>query len=128
MRLCNFYKGTSSVPSCLLTGLYSPSKWGLLFQERIRSLQTKLTPRRGANMIMTELFPLKMYPFTSTHCMLVDYSLVIYWTSQFVILGVTGLFCHFYSILGGKSCIQTMQALIRRHMVWRLIWVCTVCL
>ena len=28
----------------------------------------------------------------------------------------------------GKSCYQTMLALIRRHMLWRLILVCTVCL
>ena len=34
-----------------------------------------------------------------THCILVDSSTVICWTSPFVILGVSGLFCHFYSIL-----------------------------
>ena len=35
---------------------------------------------------------------------LVDSSTVICWTSPFVILGVSGLFCHFYSIFDRKSC------------------------
>ena len=34
-----------------------------------------------------------------THCILVDSSAVIGWMSPFVILGVSCLFCHFYSIL-----------------------------
>ena len=33
-----------------------------------------------------------------THCILVDSSIAICWTSSFVILGMSGLFCHFYSI------------------------------
>ena len=39
-----------------------------------------------------------------THCILVDSSTVICWMGPFVILGVSGLFCYFYSIFGGKSC------------------------
>ena len=39
-----------------------------------------------------------------THCILVDSSIVICWISLFVILGVSGLFCHFYSIFDEKSC------------------------
>ena len=35
-------------------------------------------------------------------------STVICWVSPFVILGVSGLFCRFYSIFDGKSCKQTM--------------------
>ena len=35
---------------------------------------------------------------------LVDSSTVICWTNPFVILGVSGLFCHFYSIFDRKSC------------------------
>ena len=38
------------------------------------------------------------------HCKLVDSSIVICWTSPFVNLGVSGLFCGFYSIFEGKSC------------------------
>ena len=37
-----------------------------------------------------------------THCILVDSSNVKCWTSPFVILGVSGLFCPFYSIFHGK--------------------------
>ena len=39
-----------------------------------------------------------------THCILVDASTVICWTSPFAILEMLGLFCHFYSIFGGKPC------------------------
>ena len=38
-----------------------------------------------------------------THCILVDSSTVKCWTSPFVILGVSGLFCSFYSIFDGIS-------------------------
>ena len=37
-----------------------------------------------------------------THCILVDSSTVICWTSIFIILGVLGLFCHFHSIFRWK--------------------------
>ena len=50
---------------------------------------------------------------------------VIYWTSQFVILGVSGLF-RFNSIFNGKSSKQTLKTMIRRHVMWCLILVCTV--
>ena len=43
-----------------------------------------------------------------THCILVDSSTVVSWMSQFDILGMSGLFCHFYSFFDGKSCCQTM--------------------
>ena len=36
-------------------------------------------------------------------CILVDSSTVICWTSPIVILGVSGLFCRFYSSFDGKS-------------------------
>ena len=44
------------------------------------------------------------------HNILLDSSTVICWTSPFVILGVSGLFCRFYSIFNiyGKSCQQTI--------------------
>ena len=43
-----------------------------------------------------------------THCIPVDSSTVICWMSPFVILGVSGLFCRFYSIFDRKSCKQTV--------------------
>ena len=42
----------------------------------------------------------KLFPLTQ--CILVDYSTIVCWTSPFVILGVLGLFCHFYTIFYGK--------------------------
>ena len=62
------------------------------------------------------------------HCILVNSSAVLSYMSAFVILGVSGLFCHFHSIFDGKSFQQTMQTLIRCHIMWHLIWICTVCL
>ena len=38
-----------------------------------------------------------------THCILLDYSIVVCWWSPFVIEGLLGLFCCFYSISDGKS-------------------------
>ena len=55
-----------------------------------------------------------------------DYAILIYWTSPFLILGVSGVFFHFYINFLQKSCMQTVKTLIRR--MWRLIWVCTGCL
>ena len=43
-----------------------------------------------------------------THCIMAESSTVLCWTSQFVNLRMLGLFSHFYSILDGKSCQQTM--------------------
>ena len=40
-----------------------------------------------------------------THCILVDSSTLICWTSPFVILGVSDLLCRFYSIFDGKSLL-----------------------
>ena len=42
--------------------------------------------------------------FLLTYCILVDSSTVICWMSSFVIFGVLGLFCCFYSIFDEKSC------------------------
>ena len=43
-------------------------------------------------------------PPGTSHCILVNSSTVICWTSPFDNLGVLGLFCNFYSIFDGKSC------------------------
>ena len=53
---------------------------------------------------------------------LVDSS-VIYWMSPFVILGLLGLCSHFYSAFDGNSSWQTVQILVRCHIMWCLIWV-----
>ena len=41
--------------------------------------------------------------FLQTHCILVDFSIVIFWTSPFVVLGVSGLGGRFYSSFDGTS-------------------------
>ena len=58
----------------------------------------------------------------------VDYSITINWTSPFPMLGVSGVLFYFYSISNSNSCYQTVKTLIRRRVLRRLIWVCTVCL
>ena len=40
----------------------------------------------------------------NNHGILTDSSTAIFWTKALVVLGVSGLFCRFYSIFGGKSC------------------------
>ena len=50
------------------------------------------------------LYDWKFFPYKTfrkiqtclTHCLLIDSSAVISWTSPYVILGVSGLFCRFY--------------------------------
>ena len=43
------------------------------------------------------------------------------------ILNVLGGTFHFYSNFHRTFCKQTVETLIRRHVMWRLVWVCTVC-
>ena len=53
---------------------------------------------------------LQMYLFSVlafyvlTHCILIDSSTVICWTSPFVILEMSALFCGFYSYFDRKYC------------------------
>ena len=65
---------------------------------------------------------------TLTHLCLMDLSILINWTSPFSILGVSDVLYHFYSISSRYSSWQTVKTLIRRRVLRRLIWVCTVCL
>ena len=44
-----------------------------------------------------------MFGFLLIHCLLVDSLAVTCWTSPFVILGLSGLFCHFYSIIEANT-------------------------
>ena len=54
-------------------------------------------------MVLTEVF-VYMRCLCLTNCILVDSSTVIFWTSPFVILGVSVLFCRFYPIFDEKTC------------------------
>ena len=58
---------------------------------------------------------METYPHILIHCILVDSSTVIHvgWTSLFVILGASGLFCLFcrlYSILDGNPVSKQCRA------------------
>ena len=52
---------------------------------------------------------------------------LINWTSPFPILELLGGIFHFYSNFKRKFCLQTVENLIRRHILRRLIWFYTVC-
>ena len=59
---------------------------------------------------------------------LMDLPTIIKWTNQFPILGVLGAIVHFNSKFDRTFSKHTMENLIRRRVLWRLIWVCTACL
>ena len=63
-----------------------------------------------------------------TYLNLMDLPTIINWTNPFPILGVLGVIFPFYSNFGTIFCKQTVETLIRRRVLRRLIWVCTVCL
>ena len=63
-----------------------------------------------------------------THIWLADFSILINRASPFPNSGVSGAFFYFEFIFGRISCKQIVQTLIKCHVLWRLIWVCTVCL
>ena len=56
-----------------------------------------------------------------------DFSILINWTSPFLVLGVSGVLFHFYSILNRNSCKQMVKTLIRHQVLQPLIWVYTLC-
>ena len=48
--------------------------------------------------------------------------------SPFPVLWAPGGIFYFYSNFNGIFCKQIVETLVRRRVLWRLIWVCTVCL
>ena len=64
---------------------------------------------------------------TLTQLCRIHFHMLINWTSQFRILGLLGGNFHFYSKLKRNFCTQTVENLIRRRILRRLIWFCTVC-
>ena len=55
------------------------------------------------------------------------FPILINWTSLFPILGLMGSIFHFYSNFDRNICKQTVENLIRRRVLRRLIGCCTVC-
>ena len=63
-----------------------------------------------------------------THLCKMYFPFLINWMSPFPILGLmSGIFPHFYSNFKRHVCKQTVDNLIRRRVLRRLIWFCTVC-
>ena len=85
---------------------------GLLFNERIPG---------NVILILSNTYIL------ITYLSRMEFPFLINLTSPFPWLQLDGIF-HFYSNLDRTVCKQTVETLIRRRIVWRLIWVCTVCL
>ena len=83
---------------------------------------------------LTVLPPLKD-PFRITHCRLNEVPHTLNWKSPISILGMSGSVMlenyidYILDIPGEKwpDCLQTVKTLIRCHILWHLIWVCTVC-
>ena len=63
-----------------------------------------------------------------THLSQMNFPISIGRTRLFQTLGVLGGIFHVYSNSNRTFCGQTVETLIRRHILWRLIWVCAVCL
>ena len=63
-----------------------------------------------------------------THLCRMEFPTVINWSSPFLFQGMFGGIFHFYSNFKRKSCKQTVETPIRRRVLGRLIWVCTICL
>ena len=56
------------------------------------------------------------------------FSIIINWVNPFPILGLLGGIFHFDSICKRNFSLQTVDTLVRRHVMWRLIYVSAVCL
>ena len=84
-------------------------------------------------LVEKELFGLKIsrsnfLGFTQlTHLCRMYFPILINWTSPFPISGLLGGIFHFYSNFKRNVCKQTVENLIRHHILLRLIWFCTVC-
>ena len=63
-----------------------------------------------------------------THLCRMELTTIINWNSPFLFKGMLGGIFHFYSSFNRKLCKQTVETLIRGRILWRLIWVCTICL
>ena len=94
--------------------------------ERIHSRGTGC--RASVQILVLGSLELTLYSYDSQEHILsfnplymVDSSTVVCLTSPFVILGVSGLLCRFYSILMENPVSKQCS------IMWRLIWICTVC-
>ena len=63
-----------------------------------------------------------------THLCLMEFTTLVNWTNLFRVLGVLGSKCQFQLNFKSTFCRRTVETLIRRRVLRRLVWVCTVCL
>ena len=68
-----------------------------------------------------------IFPYL-THLSRMNFPISISRTSLFQILEVLGGIFQSYTNSNRTFCEQTVETLIRRRVLWRLIWVCAVCL
>ena len=61
-----------------------------------------------------------------THLSRMEFPTSINWTNPFPFKGLLGCICLLYSNFKRTFFKQTVETLIRRRVLWRLIWVCNV--
>ena len=67
--------------------------------------------------------------YNLTHLSQTEFPTVINWTSPIFVVRVVGwYFTFFFSNFNRTFCEQSVKIVIRCCILWRLIWVCTVCL
>ena len=59
---------------------------------------------------------------SSFHKLLIEFLFLINWKSPFPFLGLLGGTFRFYSDFNRAFCKQTVETLIRRHILMYLIW------
>ena len=62
-----------------------------------------------------------------THLSRMEFPNLNNWTSPFLFFGLLGGILSLFSNFKRTYCNQTVQTLIRRHILWCLIWFCNVC-
>ena len=134
------------------THLFVPGKWSSYFKSSSRTvlenhleflicswiiltiivfeLFKNMLQEQFKNFLRTYMFYIVMEIFFNilTHLCQMYLPILINWTSPFSILGLLGGIFHFYSNLKRNFCKQTVENLIRRHILRSLIWVCAVCM
>ena len=95
----------------------------ILSRQRTTKALIRLRGCAGWSAPLLFAYGIKRFSHDVAHIWLIDFSIPINWMSPFPNLGVSGAFFYFYFIFGRIFCKQTVQTLIRRRVLRRLIWV-----
>ena len=89
-----------------------------------------LLPKSSAINLIFQITKQNVYflGYILTHLCRMEFHTLINLNSSFMFLGMLGGVILCQSNFNRKFCKQTVENLIRRHVLWRLIWICTVCL